>query len=320
MNITTQLFKPFKKIIISFSQHLVKLIVAFSCSRYWLNKIYIRLNFSQKSFFHQKFSKIFRNSHIVGSNGIWVVDFQEKKIKMPLTTDRFWLDWDSAISIVGNDIEVKETYLAMLSSPEAPQLFIDIGANYGTHSLLFLVHDIKAITFEPNSSCHDYFKKICELNKVEPCIKKVALGDKDDDIELSYPKHDTWFGSTNIEVISNLTKNHDLITEKVKQKMLDDYLPEICGEQILIKIDTEGNEYTVLQGALKTLQQFRPKIIFECWSDNSEQRKKIFNFFGTYNYIMYQLPWKPRQKECPMTLHQFTTSSLANFIAVPTPK
>ncbi|CAA9891487.1 conserved hypothetical protein [Candidatus Methylobacter favarea] len=77
---------------------------------------------------------------------------------MPLTSERFWLDWDTAVSITGHDIEIKQTYEALIGSSEPPELFIDIGANYGTHSLLFLVHQIKTITFEPNASCHDFFQ------------------------------------------------------------------------------------------------------------------------------------------------------------------
>ena len=40
------------------------------------------------------------------------------------------------VSIVGHDIEVKETYAALIASDHRPTLFLDVGANYGLHSIL----------------------------------------------------------------------------------------------------------------------------------------------------------------------------------------
>jgi FkbM family methyltransferase len=177
---------------------------------------------------------------------VWKIVFEGKTILMPLTPERFWLDWDSAVSIVGNDVEVKDTYAALIQSRDAPELFIDIGANYGTHSLLFLVHGIETLSFEPNRSCHDYFRRVCELNRVVPTLETVALGDRVDCVELSYPERDTWLGSTDAEVVKRLVAGQALVTQAVQQKMLDEYLEKIRNKRTLIKLDTEGNELTVL--------------------------------------------------------------------------
>lgn len=294
---------------------IVCVLAAFSWSRWGLNVAYLKLSPSQRDRFHQWFAKIFRNNHIRGSNGNWKVIFVNKSILMPLTSENFWLEWDSAVSIVGHDIEVKQTYEALINSvSEKPELFIDIGANYGTHSLLFLVHEIETITFEPNTSCYDFFRKTCKLNHVTPQLEPVALGDREGHMTLVYPKSDTWLGSTDAEVIKKLRLSHELITEKVEQKTLDNYFSKIGHKRTLVKIDTEGNELSVLQGAVKVLQECKPMVIFECWENS--QRTKLFHFFKSKNYSIYHLPWNPTYRVEPLTSDQFMGDSSTNFIAV----
>jgi len=232
-----------------------------------------------------------------------------------LTKEQFWLNWDTAVSIVGHEIEIKETYLSMIDSPEAPELFLDIGANYGTHSLLFLIHNIKTITYEPNSSCHDYFRKVCELNNVRSRLEAVALGDSEGYVELSYPEKDTWLGTTDKSIAEKLATNQKLMKEIVEQKKIDDYLTEIGNHKTLIKIDTEGNEYNVLQGALITLQKNKPKIIFECRRDSD--RKELFHLFSAHGYSIYNLPWIPNKIIQSIDYSQFVASMSSDFIAIP---
>jgi FkbM family methyltransferase len=292
----------------------VKLIATFPSPRGLLNGVYVKLTPSQRSLFQRGFARIFRNGYSCRGNGNWKVIFANKTIVLPLTSERCWLDWDTAVSVVGHDIEVKETYEALIRSSEAPELFIDIGANYGTHSLLFLVHQIITITFEPNTSCHDYFREICTLNQVKPTLEPVALGEKRCQVELLYPKRDTWLGTTNT---GGKARAFDpgLVSEKVDQKTLDDYFPQIKHKRTLIKIDTEGNELSVLLGAITVLRETKPRIIFECRDER--ERIDLWDFFHSENYIICGLPWRPVGKPQPLTRQQLMATSKINFIAVP---
>ena len=285
-------------------------------SRSLLNVLYLKLSPSQRALFHQRFAKVFRNGGNQGRDGHWKVIFGGKPISMPLRRGSFWLDWDNAVSIVGHDIEVKQTYESLIASPSArPDLFIDIGANYGTHSLLFLVHGIEVVTFEPNTSCHEYFRLVCDLNDVRPRLKPLALGEAKGYVEFSYPKRDTWLGSTHPEVIERLQGSKDLVTEKVEQRTLDDFYPEIGDKRTLIKMDTEGNELSVLKGANKILKETRPRIIFECFTQS--EKNKLFELFAAERYSVYPLPWRPNSDAGAFSGRQFGASSATNFIAVP---
>lgn len=297
-------------------RNIFRTIVSFSWSRRLLNAIYLKLSPSQKALFHQMFAKTFRNSHIRGRDGSWKIVFCNRSILMPLSANSFWLDWDNAVSIVGHDVEVKQTYESLINSRrEKPELFVDIGANYGTHSLLFLVHGVQTITFEPNTSCHEYFRKICRLHHVTPNLEPVALGEDEAEVDFSYPKRDTWLGSTKAEIIKKLSGAEDLVAEKVKQKRLDDFFPEIEKKRTLVKIDTEGNELSVFKGAKKTLERVRPKVIFECW--DKDEKAGIFDLLTAQNYSIYALPWSPEEDMEPVDFRRLMASVATNFIAVP---
>ena len=159
-----------------YSRPILRDIVRRMASHRWsrdiLNRFYLSLSWSQRAWFHGMFANIFKDRDDAVASGTWTIRFGGKLIKLPITRERIWLDWESAVSVVGHDIEVKQTYEDLLKSDNPPQLFIDIGANYGTHSLLFLAHRIETITFEPNAACYDYLN---ESNKQWSAIRKSCL-------------------------------------------------------------------------------------------------------------------------------------------------
>jgi FkbM family methyltransferase len=294
---------------------MVRLSVARAWSRKLLNVVYLKLSPAQRSRFHREAAKLFRTNAACEVTATWTVAFHGKPLLMPLTTGRLWLDWDSALSIVGHDIEVKETYLNLIASPEAPDLFLDIGANYGTHSLLFLAHQIETLSFEPNSACHAVFKELCEINGLTPHLVAAAVGPTESDVELFYPARDTWDGSTNRQFINRLASRQSLIAERVRQTTVDSYLVQMEDRQVLIKIDTEGNELGVLRGASETLRRIQPKIIFECWP--GQERGDIFDFLQARDYEVHALPRLPARKSRPLGYSGFVASLQNNFIALP---
>ena len=51
----------------------------------------------------------------------------------------------------------------------------------------------------------------------------------------------------------------------------------------IIKIDVEGHEISVLEGALKTINKNKPKIVIEVWN-RPKRQKEFFDFMKRINY------------------------------------
>ncbi len=298
------------------SEDFVRWFAARSASRKLMNALYRNLTFAQMSVLHKYCAGIFREGHVQVDPGQWTIKFAGKRISLPLTRQRIWLDWETALSILGHEVEIKATYASLIRSSRRPELFIDIGTNYGTHSLLFLVHGIDSISFEPNKACHAYFKEACSLNHVRPNIQGFALGDTNGSAELCFPEKATWMGTTRASARAELESRFKLVTRTVEQRRLDDFRDSFANRRLLIKIDTEGNEHRVLLGAIETLREYRPPVIFESFIDS---RAPLFDFFDELGYKLMPLPWSPEASTPCLERQEFIGSTSCNFIAIPAP-
>ncbi|NIP98956.1 MAG: hypothetical protein GWO24_38390, partial [Akkermansiaceae bacterium] len=66
------------------------------------------------SYFHICFAQVFRGAHGKVEGGRWELEFAGKRVVMPLTPGRISMDWDGALSILGCDFPIKETYRALV--------------------------------------------------------------------------------------------------------------------------------------------------------------------------------------------------------------
>ena len=283
-------------------------------TRHWINKSYNKLKSQDKSIFHAKHWDLYRRDTVASWSGRWWLRVNKRIVYLPLSAKRMWLDWDHGISILGHDLEVKNFYSNLLRSQEAPEVFFDVGANYGTHSLLFLCLGVPSVTFEPNSSCHPVFNEMCDLNHVTPDLQHVAIAAAEGTLELKYPEKFTWLGSVKADVYNELISSYKLVSEKVKACPLDFYFSRIEGKKTLIKVDTEGNELEVFKGASRILSEARPVIVFESNLDNKD-RIEIADVLHNHCYDIFDL----RMDAPPSKLdkHEFDESKETNFAAWP---
>jgi FkbM family methyltransferase len=156
-------------------------------------------------------------------------------------------------------------------------LFVDIGAHYGFYSLLIgSAHPhTRVIAFEPAPGNFRIFQKALELNNLAH-VKALncAISDREGSRPFMVAAHSSRCGF-HPSHLSNIIKTID-----VETTVLDRYLEDVPGGLIVIKIDTEGHEYTILEGLasfienavtdIRIVMEFHPEMLLK--ADYSPER------------------------------------------------
>jgi FkbM family methyltransferase len=284
-------------------------------SRKLLNLFYAALPMRQKQRFHATTCSLFTGNHATLAGGTWGIKFGGKRLLLPLTPEGAWQEWDAAVAALGHDPEVKLTYQSLLGSRWRPQIFFDVGANYGLHSVLLLRHGVRAVSFEPNARCHQYMRRVCALNGLTPDIQPLALSDQEGWTELWFPERQTWLGTIVPHVRDRLRSEPGLTSVRVRQTTIDSFVAASGLRPQLVKIDTEENEISVLRGASQTLRQCRPIVIFEARA--SPGRGDLWSLFEAEDYRILNLPWLAGTSARPIDRGSFCESRANNFLARP---
>ena len=143
---------------------------------------------------------------------------------------------------------------------------IDIGANVGLWSRSLVSKFERVIAFEPVPMFRECLQRNVAGNNF--VIMPMALGDQDTTAQMTITQGNT--GHTHIDPGS-------LGSGNVEVYRLDDLELDAIN---YIKIDCEGYEYRILQGAEQTIKQCRPIIVVEqkphdAYSDQYSQHAAI---------------------------------------------
>lgn len=247
-------------------------------------------------------------------DGPWIVDFGGRALVLPLHR-HFRFAWTAAIAFHGHDTEVHHFYETAVSGPRPPRVFFDVGASYGLHSLKLLAHGVRVVSFEPNYACLPFFTKCCERNRLRPEIEPVAVGSCTGTAELTVPGGQTYLGTVADSVKHAWRDRHDVVTRIVPQVTLDAFAEERRIVPDLVKIDVEGGEIAVLEGARNLLDRARPLVVLESWP-GSPARAELFTLLGAHGYDLRPLTFPGLPHPC-LTLASFRDSPALNFLGRP---
>jgi len=171
----------------------------------------------------------------------------------------------------------------------------DIGANKGYYTYKFeqLTESRNIYTFEPILSNYKFLKKMFQKCNVfnfalsnKNCISqfKIPIVNK----KLLHTR-----GKLNFKIIEENETGFETIN--VKCRTLDSFILKQNIKKInLIKIDVEGNELNVINGAIETIKKFKPTILIEI-----EQRVHDFDINKIFNFIInlgYQIDFYDLKK------------------------
>lgn len=185
----------------------------------------------------------------------------------------------------------------------------DIGANKGSFTfwLARWCKNGRVIAFEPQPNIANQLADDCRAFKfsnvkIEPMGVYSATGSQN----LSIPIHHSPGASVKP---SGALFDKELTTISIPVVALDDYFPK--NEKIsLLKIDVEGAELDVLQGAERVLKTFSPLLVFECENRHFEKGSvtDVFEYLKSLGYrgsFVFRRKVRPIS-EFDVSIHQRT--------------
>jgi len=172
-------------------------------------------------------------------------------------------------------------------------VILDVGANIGAFSLklanlicLDSNSSANIYSFEPNPVVADRFEENLRLNPaLGPLIsiRRAALGANVGSIGLSFEKLNSGGGRVVESQLSSAT---------IPMTTIDDFVVENGIRKIdFMKIDVEGYEPFVLDGARESLNEFRPDLFIEItpewFKSRGRSEREIFDTLKHFGYKIY---------------------------------
>ena len=175
-------------------------------------------------------------------------------------------------------------------------VIVDIGANVGVHTLVMakeVGNKGKVYAFEPHPEISKRLLSNINLNKFNNVkVSNNALSNNTGELDffVHNPKRLHKGQST-------FYKEHlDGEARKIKVEVdtLDNFAEKNKLKKInLIKIDTEGNDFKVLQGTEEVIKNFSPNLIFEfekdSWALADNSFDDAYNFLKDKDYEIYKI-------------------------------
>jgi FkbM family methyltransferase len=230
---------------------------------------------------------------------------------------------DLSLFLFGN-FQNHVTNKKYLNLPENAVIF-DIGANIGSMALRFAQYAafVKIYAFEPTNFAYNKLLRNLSLNpELAQRITPVQLFLSDQTVSDHHLKaYSSWRVDGSAANVHPLHGGTIKSAESVPAVTIDDFcLENKVGRIDLIKIDTDGHEFRVLQGARRMVAKHLPYIVFELgiyvMQEMGIEFEQFYAYFLELNYKL--LNTKNGRK---VTLQNFTSQiprrSTIDIIAIP---
>jgi FkbM family methyltransferase len=173
---------------------------------------------------------------------------------------------------------------------------IDIGSNFGFYTLFFsrvvgesgCVYSIEPVplTFEILSN------NIGKLQLDNVKVLNYAISEKIGIAQMEIPEYGSGGESFySARLVNRVNDTSSLRKYSIVTKTLDSLFSDWEREISFIKIDVEGHEWPVIQGAEKVISRFLPALFIEVTGNPEDQNSKAFQLFNHLINKGYSTYW-----------------------------
>ncbi len=156
-------------------------------------------------------------------------------------------------------------------------LFVDVGSNVGAYALWAGDRGATVIAVEPGSAAAERLRRNVALNDFPITVLQCGLADRPGRMRLT----------TGNDTMNHLVRDRDQPGEEIAVDTLDNVLGDRCAAGV--KVDVEGAERLVLEGARRALSERRIGVLQLEWNSMSrsllaETRAPVAELLREYGY------------------------------------
>lgn len=142
-----------------------------------------------------------------------------------------------------------------------PGIALDVGANVGAWTIELSRRCSEVHSFEPNPQAHQQLRfHTATLSNVR--LFDLALGSEAGDVELNLYADSAWASAFREDELDAWREGEPYATTTAPLVTLDS-LGYVSRDVRFVKVDVEGAERDVLEGAVDTIRYQRPKLLVE---------------------------------------------------------
>lgn len=163
---------------------------------------------------------------------------------------------------------------------------LDIGANVGNHAIFFSSFFDRVIAFEPNPKVFE----ILRVNSANSNITAINCGLSDKAACLSFSINPKNLGGSRVVASDSESTTSHALSISIDVVRLDD-VSQIMEQRVsLVKIDVEGHELQVLEGAVGLIGFARPVIVFEQGpTEIHHGTSPVIDFLRAHDYELFTI-------------------------------
>ena len=157
---------------------------------------------------------------------------------------------------------------------------VDVGANCGLYTRRLARLSRRVYAFEPSHKMADLLRRTSASNV---CVHEIALSDQSGNAELFIPQdeNELVYALASLEPAVGVS-NKTVVSVNVPTARLDAIVHQ---DVAFVKIDVEGHELNVLNGAVELLEHSQPVFLVEAEDRHRvKATRSIFEFFANRSY------------------------------------
>lgn len=221
---------------------------------------------------------------------------------MPQIGGKFHISLQSDLlmrQLIEQQYEPNEVSLLQKMAKNMDGDFVDVGANVGIFSVaigrIFLEKSHKVCAIEAHPFTFTLLLKNIDLNLPEKLLSKMIMlnigaSDKNETIPFYTIDGKAEYGSF-LPIDHPAVSTFQTIVQQLDVTPLDSIAQKHQLRPSLIKMDTEGLEFKVLNGMQNILKEFSPIVLLEV--NKTEEERRIYQYLIKSNYTL--LAFEPRK-------------------------